>query len=256
MTTLELTVDEGQVASASRFFKAGSELLNLLDELADTPQDWSIESLRSGSAIVYIGAPASNQNIVEPLREVYNGLRLVARNQKTPNQWSPDAVRAAFRFTAAGQSEDEATGSPPRLRLVDDALGNQPPVELSLSLSQRLADLQPFERKMPGLVRGTLVGFNVSRGNRASLRLPEGRIVRIRFSNDLREVFKEAMLGDVELVGQVRQDADGRIFHVQAEEVNPIPRSTMRWMDLFGAAPGMTGGLSIEDYLGGNRGEA
>jgi len=60
-------------------------------------------------------------------------------------------------------------------------------------LGERLADLQPFERRMPGSVRGTLVGLNVSRGNRASLRLPNKRIVRVGFEAGLRGDLKEAM---------------------------------------------------------------
>lgn len=255
MTTLELTVDEGRVASASRFFRAGTELLNLLDELADTPQDWSIEHLRTGSAVAYVGAPSSHREVTEPLRDAYNGLWLVASNHDAPSQWSPDAVRAAHRFSTAGQAEDDVKAVPPKLRLVDDSARDFPTIDLSPGLSQRLADLQPFERDMPGLVRGTLVGLNVSRGNRASLRLPEGRIVRVRFGNDLREVFKEAMLSEVEVSGQVRQDADGRVFHVQADDVATIPRPAMRWVDLFGSARGITGGLSVEEYLEANRGE-
>ena len=255
MTTLELTVDEGRVASASRFFRAGSELLNLLDELSDAPQDWSIENLRMSSAIAYVGAPVADRLVVEPLRQAYVGLSLVAQGKSTPDFWSPDAVHAAYRFSSVGNPDDEHDGPPPKLRLVDDAGQDRPPVELTASLTQRLSDLQPFERAMPGLVRGTLVGFNVSRGNRASLRLPQGRIVRVRFANELRVVFKEAMLSDVEVAGQVKQDSDGRIFHVQAEDVSPIAQPNMRWTDLYGAAPGITEGLSIADYLEANRGE-
>ena len=59
-----------------------------------------------------------------------------------------------------------------------DAPEGYPGVDLTPELGERLGQLQPFERSMPGAVRGELVGVNVSRGNRASLRLPNKRIVR------------------------------------------------------------------------------
>ena len=93
--------------------------------------------------------------------------------------------------------------------------------------------LQPFERRMPGSVRGQLVGLNVSRGNRASLRLPNRRIVRVGFETTLRGELKEALYQEVELRGLVK-----------------------RWADLFGIDPEFTGDLSTTEHLEANRGEA
>lgn len=109
---------------------------------------------------------------------------------------------------------------------------------------------------MPGAVRGTLVGLNVSRGNRASLRLPNKRIVRVGFETSLRGDLKNALYQQVELRGQVRQDGDGRVFNVRAEEVEVLVRPAMRWTDLFGIDPGFTGDATTEEYLEANRGEA
>lgn len=102
-----------------------------------------------------------------------------------PEVWNPDAVRVAHRFVEHGQRvEGETDWVAPRLRLVGGAAQPVDAVDLTPELGGRLRNLQPFERKMPGSVCGTLVGLNVSRGNRASLRLPVGRIVRVSFETD------------------------------------------------------------------------
>ena len=109
---------------------------------------------------------------------------------------------------------------------------------------------------MPGSVRGQLVGLNVSRGNRASLRLPSKRIVRVGFETSLRNDLKEAMYQQVELRGLVRQDGDGRVFHIRAEDVSVLAKPEMRWSDLFGIDPDYTEGVPVEEWLEANRGEA
>jgi len=129
-------------------------------------------------------------------------------------------------------------------------------VDLTADLGGKLADLQPFERRMPGAVRGTLVGLNVSRGNRASLRLPNKRIVRVGFDTPLRGELKDALYQHVELRGMVRQDGDGQVFHVKADDVGVLVRPDMRWVDLFGIDPEFTGDATTDEYLEANRGEA
>jgi len=47
---LEFIVDEGREADAERFFRGGTELLGLLDELSGRPVQWQITDLRLGSA--------------------------------------------------------------------------------------------------------------------------------------------------------------------------------------------------------------
>jgi hypothetical protein len=129
-------------------------------------------------------------------------------------------------------------------------------VDLTPELGERLDVLQPLERKMPGSVRGELVGLNVSRGNRASLRLPNKRVVRVGFETGLREALRTALYEQVELRGMVKQDADGRIFHVRAEEVARLVRPEARWADVWGMDPGFTGDLSTDEWLEATRGEA
>lgn len=108
----------------------------------------------------------------------------------------------AHRFVEHGQPVDDTEdGVPPRLVLVGDYNKR----ERSVDLGERLADLQPFERRMHGAVCGTLVGPNVSRGNRASLRLPNKRIVRLGFETSLRGDLKDALYQQVELRDYPRQ---------------------------------------------------
>jgi hypothetical protein len=151
-------------------------------------------------------------------------------------------------------NDDENDWVPPRLVLVGGI--HDKSVTLTPGLGAILADLQPFERRMPGSVRGELVGLNVSRGNRASLRLPNRRIVRVGFENSLRDQFKDALYKQVEIGGSVRQDGDGRVFHVRAEGLDVLVKPEARWVDLFGIDPDYLGVSSIDEWLEANRGEA
>lgn len=253
---LELIVDEGRPANAGRFFQLGHDLLVLLDELSDVPVAWQITSLRTGSALATIAPPEDEPQEVQVLRLAYSSLASVQGGGGLPDEWSPDAVRVAHRFVEHGQPpESEGDWSPPRLRLIGDSSPSSS-VQLTEELAEQLAVLQPFERRMPGSVRGQLVGLNVSRGNRASLRLPNRRIVRVGFETTLRGELKEALYQEVELRGLVKQDGDGRVFHIRAEEIGVLTKPEIRWADLFGIDPEFTGDLSTTEHLEANRGEA
>jgi len=253
---LELIVDEGRPANAGRFFQLGHDLLTLLDELSDVPVAWRVEDLRMGSAVARVGPPPGTEE-GRWLRLAVVSLDAVQGGAGLPDDWSPDAVRVAHRFVEHGQpTDDETDWTPPRLRLVTDAPGADRSVTLTPELGEQLAVLQPFERRMPGSVRGQLVGLNVSRGNRASLRLPNKRIVRVGFETSLRGDLKDALYQQVELRGLVRQDGDGRVFHIRAEGVEVLVKPEVRWSDLFGIDPEYTEGVPAEEWLEANRGEA
>lgn len=258
MKALELIVDEGRPANAGRFFHLGSDLLLLLDELTELPVGWRVEDLRTGSAVVRLAPPEDRPAEGRHLRAVVDSLVAVQSGGPLPEEWTPDAVRAAHRFAEHGQAADgEGDWVPPRLRLVDEADQDAgPAVDLTPALLEGLATLQPFERDMPGSVRGELVGLNVSRGNRASLRLPSRRVVRVSFPSSMREVMRDALLQDVELRGTVRQDGEGRVFKVRADEVELLVEPQVRWGDMFGAAPDYTGGVPVDEWLEAHRGEA
>lgn len=258
MDALELLVDSGRPANAGRFFQLGADLLALLDELSDVPVAWRITDLRTGSAAATVAPPEDQPQEGRFLRLAVDSLAAVQAGARLPGDWTPDAIKVAHRFVDdGGARDDEPDWVPPRLRLVTDKSEPEPPrVELTPELSERLHVLQPFERTMPGAVRGELVGLNVSRGNRASLRLPNKRIVRVHFVAALREELKEAMYRQVELSGTVRQDGDGRVFHVRADDVRVLAKPNLRWVDLFGIDPDYTEGASISEWLEANRGEA
>lgn len=255
---LELVVDEGRPANAGRFFHLGVDLLDLLDELAeDVEVDWRVRDLRTGSALATVAPPEDKPQAGAVLRLVVRSLSEVSFGAPLPGEWSPDAVKVAHRFVVDGQAiEGESDWVPPRLRLLTNGEPSGDDISLTPALGERLATLQPFERRMPGAVRGTLVGLNVSRGNRASLKVPGGRVVRVGFDSSQRGALKDALYGPVELRGEVRQDGDGRVFHIKAEEVEQLVQPTARWADLFGAAPGYTGDESVDEWLEAHRGEA
>ncbi|WP_139982966.1 hypothetical protein [Nocardioides litoris] len=256
MDALELTVDPGRPANAGRFFQLGRDLIDLLDEVSDLPVDWKVSDLRTGSAVVRLEPPADRASEARHLRLVVVSLAAAEAGRPMPGGWTPDAVRAAYRFAEHGQASgtDEAWTAP-RLRLVSiDQPG--PEVDLTPTLVEALAVAQPFERDMPGSVRGELVGVNVSRGNRASLRLPTKRVVRVGFPNSLRDKMKDALLQPVEVTGVLHQDGDGRIFKVRASDVVPLRQATARWVDLLGIDPDYLDGMTADEWLEAGRGEA
>lgn len=257
MDRLELIVDEGRPASAGRFFRLGIDLLDLLDELSEVPRTWRVQDLRTGSAYATVAPPEESPEDGRVLRLVVESLAAVQGGAGLSDDWSPDAVRVAHRFVDHGQAtEGEEAWTPPRLRLVTDVPGPESGVTLTPNLGDRLADLQPFERRMPGAVRGTLVGLNVSRGNRASLRLPTKRIVRVGFDSSMRGDLKNALYQEVELRGEMKQDGDGRPFHIRAEDVAVLLRPQAKWTDLIGIDPDYLDGVPVRDWLESNRGEA
>lgn len=81
-----------------------------------------------------------------------------------------------------------------------------------------------------------------------------GRVARADMPT--REELKQAMYRQVELTGLVKQDADGRVFHVRAEDVTVLAKPAIRWSDLFGIDPDYLEGASAEEWLEANRGEA
>ncbi|MGL4178714.1 MAG: hypothetical protein ACRCSN_21880 [Dermatophilaceae bacterium] len=256
MDEMEFTVDEGSMASADHFFSAGAHLIALLDQVSDVPVDWLLTDLHLGSAVARIAAPMATPEASSVLRRVVSGLRDIGAGHAAPRDWNPDAVSTARHFVEASTRSGEDMGNArAHLRLATSG-PDSTPVPLTRELADILAALQPFERRMPGAVRGRLVGLNVSRGNRASLRQDGGRIARVAFDDSLRQPFKEAMLEKVELVGEVRQDADGVVFHVRASGVRTLATGRTDWTSLFGIEPNLTGGRTVEDYLQDARGEA
>lgn len=257
MDALELIVDEAHPANAGRFFQLGIDLLALLDELTDVPVSWRVNDLRIGSAVASVAAPDSNPNEAHWLRATVDSLAAVSGGSLLPERWTPDTVKVAHQLVGDGQPfADEEEWTAPRLVLVRDGLALDKGVALTPELGQRLADLKPFERSMPGSARGTLVGLNVSHGNRASLRTAHGHIVRITFASALRIDLKEAMLQQVEITGEVRQDGEGRIFHIRADGVNVLSEPELRWSVLFGIDPNFTGGVPTDGWLETSRGQA
>lgn len=254
---LELIVDEGRPANAGRFFQLGHDLLALLDELSEVPVAWRITHLRTGSALATLAPPEAQPEGSRVLRLAVASLDAVRGGSGLSDDWSPDAIKVAHRFVEHAQPvENEQNWVPPRLVLLTDASEPPPTVALTAELSDRLRDLTPFVRSMPGAVRGELVGLNVSRGNRASLRLPNKRIVRVGFETSLRGNLKDALYQQVEVSGLVRQDGDGRVFHIKAEAVDVLLKPELRWTDLIGIDPDYLEGASIRDWLEAHRGQA
>lgn len=239
-----LTVDKHrQAADAARFFAAGSHLLELLDDLADTPEVvWRVSDLRMGSAVTALAAEGDQRAAgVTAARSAVGGLIAIRGGEELPTDWTPIAVGHAKELV---RRVDENTTLE-----CDNTV-----VQLDRYLRDRLDAATPWVREFHGSIRGQLTGVNVTRGNRASIK-PQGggRVVHVGFPTTLSEQMKAGFLQFVEIDGLVRQNDEGRNYYVSAEEVHVLGE-TVPWLDLYGLIPEITGGFSVSDYLEDIRG--
>lgn len=240
-----LTVDDGQPADAARFFEAGMHLLELLDDLSETPDvDWTIEELRRSSGVAGLAAHGDHRSSgLASVRATVTGLAFIREGNGLPDDWSPSAL---------GHAKDLARHTGERTKL--EAAGNV--VWLDQRLRAGLDAIAPWVREFYGSIRGNLTGVNVTRGNRASIK-PHGggRVVHISFPTPLAAAMRDGLLQFVEITGMVRQNEDGRTYHVAAETIDVAEAPTISWRDLRGYMPEITNGLPISEYLEDIRGE-
>ncbi|MEJ0014330.1 MAG: hypothetical protein WDN07_01760 [Actinomycetota bacterium] len=171
---LKFTLDPLGDASANDFFEAGSRLLDLLDSLADEPINWSISDLQKSSAVVVIspeisaiGEVRTREIGIQAIKNVVDGLVEIEKGIE-PDRWSPESISIAKRFVQPLQPRDG------KLRSILEITGIEVDrrfIEITDHLVSQVNALTLNERMLHGSVRGGLVGFSVSRGNRASLRL-------------------------------------------------------------------------------------
>lgn len=234
-----LTVDEGRAADAARFFEAGQQLIALLDALSESPSvDWEVAELHLGSAVAAI--EATGQQALEGRRaatSAVRGLRLVQAGETLPDDWTPEAVSRAQDLV---RNVDEAT------KIESGGVV----VWLDARVKAGLAEQAPWHREMFGCVRGQLTGVNVTRGNRASVKpFGGGRVVRVGFPTAIAHEMREALFHEVQIDGMLRQDGDGRVFHVSAEAIHLVDVDVPTWDELFGSIPEITSGMSVNEYL-------
>jgi len=244
MTDVVLTVDPDRPANASRFFTAGQHLLHLLDELTDRESnldDWQIVDLRIGSAVSTVRSRSPEREVAA--ERLIHGLGTIRSGRPAPQEWTPGATGAA-QTLVRDLGRSEATVQ----------VGNQV-VPIDAKLGARLESITPWVREMPGSLRGMLTGFNVTRGNRASLKLESGRVVRCSFPTAETQHMADSLLKFVEIEGLVRQDGDGPPYWIGAESVRVIPDAPMPWEDLIGLDTRITDGMPVTEYLAVIRGE-
>jgi hypothetical protein len=245
VTDITLTVDDGQPADAARFFAAGTHLLDLLDDLADTSDvEWAVSDLRRGSAVAGLEATGDFREAgLMAVRSVFQGMNRIRGGGGLPEDWNPTALNDAKDLV-------RHAGEHAKLEARDNV------VWLDKQLRDGLDAIAPWVREFYGSVRGELTGVNVTRGNRASIK-PQGggRVVHAGFPTPLAVHMREGLLQFVEVEGMVRQNEDGRTYYVSAEAVHVVEQPVLSWRDLRGYMPEITGGLSIAEYLEGIHGK-
>jgi hypothetical protein len=236
---ITLTVDDGQPADATRFFAAGTHLLDLLDDLADTSDvEWTVADLRRASAVAGLEATGEHREAgLMAVRSTIRGLARIRSGDGIPADWTPTAINDAKDLV-------RRAGDRAKLESRDNV------VWLDQQLRTALEAIAPWVREFYGSVRGEMTGVNVTRGNRASIR-PQGggRVVHIGFPTSLAVDMREGLLHFVEVEGQIRQNEDGRTYYVSAESVCVVEEPVLSWRDLRGYMPEITNGLPISDYL-------
>lgn len=240
-----LTVDDGQPADAARFFAAGSDLLELLDDLAETPDvNWTVDELRRASAVAGLVAYGDHRQVgLASARSAVTGLLRIRDGHGLPTDWTP---------TALGHAKDMARHAGDHAKV--EAFGNV--VWLDQRLHANLDAIAPWVREFYGSVRGNLTGVNVTRGNRASIK-PHGggRVVHVGFPTGMAGKMRDGLLHFVEITGMIRQNEDGRTYYVTADDVSVVEEPTLSWRDLRGYLPDITDGLPVREYLEGIRGD-
>jgi hypothetical protein len=258
VTALEFVVDPGMPADASRFFGAGTSLVELLDALSEAPLPWIIEDLKLGSAVARIGLDrsATSEEVrysADAARTLSTGFRLLDGGRTLTDDWHPGAVaHARMLATYLAPTGSKQYG---HLRVVDGASVDEVPV--TPAVADALRSMRSVTMESVGSVRGRIMGVNFSRGNRASVKPSVGRTVQVAFDDKLRELIKDNVLSVALLSGEVRRDESGATYHIRAHEVELLPeRGDRRLRDLYGLDPDFTGGVDPDDYLGILRGEA
>lgn len=245
MSDIVMTVDDGQPADAARFFAAGTHLLDLLDDLAETAAvEWTVKDLRLGSAVAELMASGEDREAGRAaVRSAVRGLMSIREFGGLPSDWTPTAVNDAKELV-------RRAGDRCKIEAFDNV------VWLDQRLREHLDAIAPWIREFYGSVRGQLTGVNVTRGNRASIK-PQGggRVVHVGFPTPLAVNMREGLLQFVEVEGMLRQNEDGRTYYVYADEVRVVEEPALSWRDLYGSMPEITDGLSIAEYLEGIRGE-
>jgi hypothetical protein len=245
VSDIVLTVDDGQPADAARFFAAGTHLLDLLDDLAETADvDWTVAELRRGSAVAELLAAGDQREAgLAAVQSAVQGLVHIREGKGLPNDWTPNAVAHA---------KDMVRRAGERSKL--EAQGNV--VWLDAHLRTGLDSIAPWVREFYGSVRGYMTGVNVTRGNRASVK-PQGggRVVHVGFPTALAEAMRDGLLEFVEVEGMIRQNEDGRTYYITADTVRVVKAASIGWRDLRGYMPEITDGLPIAEYLEGIRGD-
>lgn len=240
-----LTVDDGLVADAASFFAAGVHLLDLLDDLADNASvRWSVAELRRASAVSGLAADGDYREAgVAAALSAVRGLAAIREGRGLPRDWTPEALTHAKDLV-------RSSGVNAKVETRENV------VWLDATLRNRIEEIAPWVREYFGMVRGQLTGVNVTRGNRASVKpAGGGRVVHVGFPSTIAQKFADGLFQFVEVEGMVKQNEDGRVYQVAAENVRVVEKSPVPWEQLFGYAPEITDGLSVAEYLESIRGE-
>ena len=254
MASLELEMDRGQPAPASDFFMAGSELVRALDGLADEVVDWTIADLRMGFAVATLEADELHATVADKaVLELMAGLRALLQGSRS-KAWNPEVVQGMKAFARLVDPGDAM----PRATLTHIQGGRAiESLAIDKLLISGLSEWKPVDRLFRGSVIGRIVGVNVARGNRASLRPKTGRVVHVRFTDELANVMKDALYGQVEVFGTLRRDENDDVFHISADGVTVMEgQSALTWDKVFGSDPDFTGGVPVDRYLEESRGKA
>lgn len=254
VASLEFEIDRGKPAPAADFFMAGTELVRALDGLADEVVNWTLADLRMGSAVATLAADSSHVDVAEQaVLELIGGLQALQRGSRSKT-WNPEVVQGMKAFAKLVDPHD----SIPRATLTL-LQGGRAVESLSIdkSIVRSLIEWKPIDRLFRGSVIGRIVGVNVARGNRASLRPKAGRVIHVRFTDELADVMKDALYSQVEVFGTLRRDENDQVFHISADGVSVLgEQSALTWDKVFGSDPNFTGGLPVDVYLEESRGEA
>ncbi len=183
------------------------------------------------------------------LRSVRNNLDLVAQGKA--GSLPADVLRTAEKLTEPDSQKILRS----KIQTISDDCGSKCVYELNDHLWKNVLAVQKEEERVISTIDGKLEEINIHKDPntfRIYLSVPLGTYVSCKFSSDLLKKVQSALGRFVSVSGECTYHFDSPMpYKIDVQEIEVLPPSdelpSLR--DLYGIAPGATGGKSSEEFV-------
>lgn len=237
------------------------QILHLLGELEDAyvrgpareRSTWAFSHLAMGSIEAGF-APRERHgkstwgDLDRVVLRVVEGFAEAEEHEAIPAGWTPEAATPAERVCRhLGTTIDSGM----RLTVIEGGRETKH-AEVTRRVQANLRAAKKVRRETIGSVTGFLGSLNVRGTGTAGVWLDRGgQRVTVKFDRDRLEELRPWIGRRVEVRGRLSRNAGDQILRVRMSHVEPLPsvEESPALTGLVGAAPGITGGLSIREHL-------